>query len=260
MNISLAAEPIAHIGSMPITNSMVNAWIAVIFFILVALVASRRKGIIPKGIHNVFEAVVEFLITEIQKVTIDRERALKFLPLAGTIFLFVLFSNWLGQIPGTGSIGIHEVIHGEVELIPLLRPASSDLNMTLAIAIFAVVASHLFGLVKIGPLGHISKFINFRGIWQSIKKGPMAMIVAVIEFGVGLIEIVSEIAKVLSLSLRLFGNIFAGEVLMTIVAFLVPVLASFPFLILEIFVGLVQALVFSLLTSVFMSLAVAKHH
>ncbi len=259
MNISLAAEPIAHIGSMPITNSMVNAWIAVIFFILVALVASRRKGIIPKGIHNVFEAVVEFLITEIQKVTIDRERALKFLPLAGTIFLFVLFSNWLGQIPGTGSIGIHEVIHGEVELIPLLRPASSDLNMTLAIAIFAVVASHLFGLVKIGPLGHISKFINFRGIWQSIKKGPMAMIVAVIEFGVGLIEIVSEIAKVLSLSLRLFGNIFAGEVLMTVIMGIFAFFLPLPFMFLEILVGAIQATVFAMLTLAYLTVSTEAH-
>ncbi len=257
--VPLAAEPIAHIGSFPITNGMVNAWIAVIFFILVAAIARSRKGLVPKGIHNFFEAVVEFLLNEAQKVTGDRARAKAFLPLVGTIFLFVLFSNWIGQVPGTGSIGVWEVIHGQKELIPLLRPATSDLNMTLAIAAMAVVASHVFGLMKLGPINHVSKFVNIRGIFQSFKKGPMAVVVACIEFGVGLIEIVSEIAKVLSLSLRLFGNIFAGEVLMTVIMGIFAFFLPLPFMFLEILVGVIQATVFAMLTLAYLTVSTEAH-
>ncbi len=259
MSVSLAAEPIAHIAALPITNSMVNAWIAVIFFVVVAAIARRRVGLVPKGIHNIFEAIVEFMLTESQKVTEDRERAKKFLPIVGTIFLFVLVSNLLGQMPGTGSIGVREVIHGEMALIPLLRPATSDLNMTLAIAAVAVLASHLFGLVKLGPIAHLSKFVNIRGIFKAIPKGPMAVIVAIIEFGVGLIEIVSEIAKVLSLSLRLFGNIFAGEVLITIVLGIFAYFLPLPFIFLELLVAVIQATVFAMLTLAYLTVATEAH-
>ena len=257
--ISLAAEPIAHIAGFPITNSMVNAWIAVIFFVIVAAVASRRRGLVPKGIHNVIEAVVEFLLTEAQKVTGDRARAKTFLPIVATIFLFVLFSNWIGQIPGTGSIGFFEIKDGVKELIPLLRPATSDLNLTLAIATFTVVVSHLFGLTRIGPLGHLSKFVNVRGVLKAIKHGPMAVVVALIEFGVGLLEIVSEVAKVLSLSLRLFGNIFAGEVLMTVMMGIFAYFLPLPFIFLELLVGVIQATVFSLLALVYFTVATESH-
>lgn len=257
--ISLAAEPIAHLAGLPITNSMINAWVAVFFFLIVAAVASRRIGLVPGGVHNVIEAVVDFLLTETQKVTGDRARAKLFLPIVGTIFLFVLFSNWLGQIPGTGSIGIYEVIHGQVELVPLLRPATSDLNMTLAIAAFTVVASHLFGLARLGPVSHLSKFVNIRGIFQALKKGPMAVAVAVIEFGVGLLEIISEVAKVLSLSLRLFGNIFAGEVLMTVMMGIFAYFLPLPFVFFELLVGAIQATVFAMLALVYFTVATESH-
>ena len=130
-----AAEPLFHVGSFPITNAMINGWIAVFFFFVVAFVASRRKGLVPRGVHNVIEGTIEFMLTETQKVTGDARRAKQFLPIVGTIFLFILFSNWLGLLPGTGSIGVWGLHNGEVELIPLLRPAASDLNLTLAIAV-----------------------------------------------------------------------------------------------------------------------------
>ena len=247
------------IGSFPITNTMVNAWIAVVFFVIVAAIASRRKGLVPKGIHNIFEAVVEFLLTESQKVTGDRKRAVAFLPIVGTTFLFVLFSNWIGQIPGTGSIGFYQLKDGVQELVPIFRPATSDLNMTLAIAAFAVISSHLFGLMKLGPVNHLSKFLNFKGIILSIPKGPMAFVVAVIEFGVGLIEIVSELAKVLSLSLRLFGNIFAGEVLMTVIMGIFAFFLPLPFVFLELLVGVIQATVFAMLTLAYLTVATEAH-
>jgi F-type H+-transporting ATPase subunit a len=132
----------------------------------------------------------------------------------------------------------------EIMTIPLLRGNNADLNATLALALVSVVMIQIYGVQFLGFKTYISKFLNF--------KDP-------IYFVLGILEIVSEVSKVISFAFRLFGNIFAGEVLLTIVAFLVPVLASFPFLMLEVFVGLVQALVFSMLTSVFLSLAVSHH-
>ncbi|MBI5794169.1 F0F1 ATP synthase subunit A [Candidatus Uhrbacteria bacterium] len=254
-----AAEPLFHIGTFPITNAMVNGWIAVVFFVCVAFVARRRTGLVPRGIHNVIEGVVEFMLAETQKVTGDRKRAKQFLPIVGTIFLFVLFSNWLGLLPGTGSIGIWAAQEGTIELIPLLRPAASDLNLTLAMALFAVIASHLIGIMTIGPLSYFSKFVNIRGIFRSLKNGPMAIVVALIEFAVGLLEIVSEIAKVLSLSLRLFGNIFAGEVLLTVMLGILAYVLPIPFLFLELLVGIIQATVFAMLTLAYLTVATQSH-
>jgi F-type H+-transporting ATPase subunit a len=255
-----AAEPIFHLGSFPITNALVNGWIAVGFFVIVAFLIRRASSArIPRGLHNVAEAAVEFFLAEIQKVTGDRDRARRFLPLVGTIFLFLLFSNWLGLLPGTGSIGIYELVHGEVELVPLLRPAASDLNLTLAMAVFAVLATHVFGFFALGAVSHVSKFVNIRGIIQAFKKGPMAVTVAVIEFAVGLIEIVGELAKVLSLSLRLFGNIFAGEVLITVMLGLFAFIVPIPFMLLELLVGIIQATVFSMLTLAYLTVATTGH-
>ncbi|MFH1712298.1 MAG: F0F1 ATP synthase subunit A [Patescibacteria group bacterium] len=257
--VVLAAEPIFHIGGFTVTNAMLNAYIAVAFFILVAYIASRRKGLVPRGIHNVIEALVEFTFNEVQKVTEDKKKTKIFLPLVASIFFFILFSNWLGLLPGTGSIGIWETMHGEMELIPLLRPATSDLNMTLAIAVVAIFSTHLAGLTMAGWLNHISKFFNFRGIVQAFKKGPMAVIVSIVEFFVGLIEIIGEFAKTLSLSLRLFGNVFAGEVLMTVMLSLFSFVLPIPFIFLELLVGVIQATVFAMLTLAFLVVATMEH-
>ncbi len=254
-----AAEPLIYIGTLPVTNAMVNGWIAVVFFVVVAAVASRREGLVPSGVHNLIEGVIEFMMSEIQKVTGDTYRTKQFLPIVGTIFLFVLFSNWLGLIPGTGSIGVWGIHEGHTALIPLLRPAASDLNMTLGIALFAVLSSHVIGLMSLGPVGHFSKFVNIRGIWRSLKKGPMAVIVAVIEFFVGLLEVISEVAKVLSLSLRLFGNVFAGEVLLTVMLGLLAYFLPIPFIFLEILVGIIQATVFAMLTLAYLTVATEDH-
>lgn len=254
-----AAEPLFHVGSFPITNAMVNGWIAVVFFVVVAFIASRRKGLVPRGVHNFIEGMIEFMLTETQKVTGDARRAKQFLPIVGTIFLFILFSNWIGLLPGTGSIGIWGLHEGAVELIPLLRPAASDLNLTLAIAVFAVLASHVIGLMTVGVISHVSKFVNIRGIFRSLKKGPIAILVAIIEFGVGLLEIVSEIAKVVSLSLRLFGNIFAGEVLLTVMLGILAYFLPIPFMFLELLVGVIQATVFAMLTLAYLTVATEEH-
>lgn len=254
-----AAEPVFHLGSFAITNAIINSWIAVLFFLLIGLLIRRRTALIPKGFQNVVEGVVEFLLKEVEKVTEDKKKARQFLPIVGTIFLFILFSNWLGLFPGTGSIGIWGEVHGKIELIPLLRPAASDLNLTLAMALFAVITSHIMALLTVGPMSHISKFVNIRGVMKAFTKGPMAIVVAIIEFFVGLLEIISEIAKVVSLSLRLFGNIFAGEVLMTVMLGLFAYLVPLPFMFLEILVGAVQATVFAMLTLAYLVVATDEH-
>lgn len=254
-----AAETIFHLGGFSVTNSMINSWIAVVFFVVIVVLLNRTFRRVPKGLQNIAEGLVEFMLAEIQKVTGDAKRSRQFLPIVGTIFLFILFSNWIGLLPGTGSIGVWGIHNGEEILIPILRPAAADLNLTLAIAVFAIFTSHVIGFRSIGLMNHISKFFNIRGIWRSFRKGPTAIAVAVIEFGVGLIEIVGEIAKVVSLSLRLFGNIFAGEVLMTVMIGLFSFALPIPFIFLEMLIGVIQATVFSMLTLAYLTVATTSH-
>ena len=257
--VPLAAEPLWHVGTFPITNALLNAVIVTFGFLVLASITSERVALIPKGIYNVIEAVVETLLHEIEKVVGDVKKARAFFPLIATIFLVVLANNWLGLIPGTGTIGIYEVIHGEVELVPLLRPAGSDLNFTLALAVVTVVVSHFAGVRAVGAFNYFSKFVNVKGIWKSLGKGPMAIATAVIEFGVGFIEIIGEFAKTLSLSLRLFGNVLAGEILLVVMLGLVSYVVPIPFIFLEILVGIVQATVFATLSLVYLIIATTPH-
>ncbi len=267
----LAAEQIFHIGQIPVTNSMVNSFLALVLFVILAFFINRgvRKyyplNKAPKGVLNFFESILEFLLANIDNVTKDRKKTLKFLPIVGTLFLFILVSNWMGLIPGTGSFWILAPHHGELAQIPVFRPANTDLNMTLAMAVFAVVSSHIIGIVAIGFFKYINKFIKLGDIYNALKTlSPIKIFTAVIEFFVGLIEIFSEVAKMVSLSLRLFGNIFAGEVLLTVIASLLAgygaYLVPLPFMGLELLVGFIQAVVFSMLTLVYLTMATAEIH
>jgi len=203
-------------------------------------------------LQNACEYIVELLLPYFDQVTGDRKKTIKFLPVVGSIFFFVLLSNWLGLLPGTGSIKLAHSF--------LLRPANSDLNLTLAMALVAVLSSHIYGFIAVGVFAHIGKFIQIKGIIKSLTKGPIAIFTAIVEFGVGILEIISEIAKVVSLSLRLFGNIFAGEVLITVIATLVAFAVPTPFMMLELLVGLIQASVFAMLTLVYLTVAVQEPH
>lgn len=259
LSAALAAEPLFDVAGYTVTNAMLNAYVSVIFFIIIALIATRRKGLVPKGIHNVIEFLVEFVRNEIQKITEDKRKTKMFLPLVATIFFFILINNWMGLIPGTGTIGIYGEVHGALELIPLMRPATADLNLTLAIALFSVGATHFFGARELGWFNHFSKFLNFKGIVLSFRKGPMAVVIAFVEFFIGLIELVGEFAKTLSLSLRLFGNVFAGEILLTVMLSLFSYVLPIPFIFLEILVGVIQATVFAMLTLAFLVVATMEH-
>jgi len=254
MNISLAAEPIFSLGSFTFTNSLLVGIIVMIFLVTIAYVTKRRQlAEVPQGFQNFIEVVIEGALSFIETVTGNREQAEKFLPLTATIFFFVLLSNWFGLLPGVGTIGLYEVHEGQTVLVLFLRSASADLNATLAIALISVFGTQLFGIITLGFLKHASKYLNFGSLIKHFSFQN------VILFFVGILELISEIAKVVSFSFRLFGNVFAGEVLLIVMAALVPYLAPIPFLFLEIFVGLVQALVFSLLTLVFLTIATAEH-
>ena len=256
----LAAEAIGHVGSFPITNSIVTTAIASLALLSVAVITRTRRAMVPRGFQNAAEGVVEFFLSYIEQVTNDKVRARKFLPIVGTLFLFILVSNWMGLIPGVSSIGRWMFVHGERELVPLFRPAMSDLNTTLALAVFSIVATHIFGIIAIGFFKHIGKFLQFGAIVHGFKKGGVNILVGFIEFGVGLIETIAEVAKMISLSLRLFGNIFAGEVLLTVIGSLIAFLAPLPFMGLELIVGFIQATVFAMLTLVFMTVLTEKPH
>jgi F-type H+-transporting ATPase subunit a len=256
----LVAEPIFHIGSFPVTNAYINSTLAVLFFLVLGLLLRRRTQEIPRGLQNAAEGALEFILGYIDQVTKDRKRSMQFLPIVGGLFLFILVSNWMGLLPGIGSVGRWLVMHGQVELVPIFRPANTDLNMTLAMAVFAVAASHVIGIATIGFFKYANKFIKLGDLVRGFRKGGTNIMVAVIEFAVGIIEIFSEVAKVVSLSLRLFGNVFAGEVLLTVLAGLIAYFVPLPFMLLELLVGLIQAVVFSMLTLVYLTMAVAPVH
>lgn len=262
----LAAEPIFYIQDFPVTNTIINSTLTMIGFVIFAFIINRAVKFYgsfkaPRGVLNFFESLLETLYGYFDTVTQSREKTIKFLPIVGTLFFFILVSNWIGLLPGIGSIGRYLLHHGEVELIPVFRPATTDLNLTIAMAVLAVFASHIIGIVAIGAFKYANKFIKLGDIWHAVKSGqPMKIIIAVIEFFVGLLEVISEVAKLLSLSLRLFGNIFAGEVLLTVLAGLIPFILPLPFMALELIVGIVQATVFSMLTLVYLTVATTPVH
>ncbi|MEO5927391.1 MAG: F0F1 ATP synthase subunit A [Patescibacteria group bacterium] len=257
----LAAETLFHIGSFPVTNAYVNSTIALVIFVVVAFFVKISISDVPGRLQNFVESIFEALLGYFDQVTNDREKSKKFLPFVGTVFLFILLSNWLGQLPGTGSIGLWLMHEGHLELIPILRPATSDLNLTVAIALLSVIGSHLLGMFTIGFFTHWNKFIQLGTIWKALKTlNVIKILTALVEFVVGIIELFSEVAKIVSLSLRLFGNIFAGEVLMTVIAGLFAYGLPLPFIALEFIVGIVQATVFALLTLVYLTVASSAPH
>jgi F-type H+-transporting ATPase subunit a len=238
--ISLRAETLFFIGSFPVTNALVLSTLVFLLLISVGIVLRRRISMVPGTLQNIAEMVIEGALGIMDSVLNNRRQAEKYFPLVFTVFLFILCSNWLGLLPGVGSV----IVHSGEGIVPLLRSPASDLNFTLALAVIAITFVNVASSQAIGLKRRLSAFFNF--------KGP-------IDFFVGILEIVSEFAKIISLSFRLFGNVFAGEVLLAIMAFLVPYVIPLPFLFLEIFVGFIQAFIFGMLITVFVGMALAGH-
>ncbi len=246
MHIGIAAEPIFHIGSFAVTNTLFTSWIVMLVIVVIALVFKSKINTIPGRLQALGEIILDEFITFMASFAGSRETVRKFLPIVATLFFFVLASNWMGTLPGFESIGFHEMHNGEEIFVPLFRTVNSDLNTTLAFALIIVIGSHLIGFGTIGTKHHLGKF------FVNPFKNPIGTFV-------GLLELIGELSRVVSLSFRLFGNIFAGSVLMLIISFLVPYIVPIPFLGLELFVGFIQALVISVLAMMFFAGATQVH-
>ncbi len=255
-HIEIAAEHLFSIAGFPITNTLIASWVTVGALIVFALLA-RRVRLVPGGMQGTIEVFMAGMLGLMESVLGSREKAERYLPIVGTVFLFILVSNWLGVFPGVGSLTV--IDEKTRATLPLLRSAASDLNFTLALGILAVLLVNVNGMRSLGASAHLSKFFTL--------KNPILSFVGILEF-------ISEFAKIISFSFRLFGNIFAGEVLLTVTAFVAerltpaplapvqPLLVAaslLPFVTLELFVGFVQALVSAMLTTDFLSISVSHH-
>ena len=242
-HISLAAEKLWIIGGiLPITNALLTSWLVMAMLFLFAYRASCRLTLVPSTIQSLAEMIIGGLYDFFHGVIGDHIKLV--FPLIASLFLFIIIANWVGLLPGVGTIGFFQgeaVPAGRQEFTPLLRGATADLNTTLALAIVAVGAIQYFGFTSLGA-SYGGRFFDIR---------------SPIYFFVGLLELISDVSKVVSFAFRLFGNIFAGEVLLAVMAFLMPFIVPLPFLMLELFVGFIQALVFSMLTAVFLNVAVS---
>lgn len=237
-HISLVAEILWTVGTIPISNALLTTWIAMGVLVILSLIVRTQLRLIPSRLGTIAEIVVGGLYDFFQSIL--GKHAVAVFPLVGSLFFFIITLNWLGLLPGVGTVGFFR-FHEGAEFTPLFRAGTADLNTTLALALVTVAVIQFYGFRKLGT-HYSSRFINLTN--------P-------INFFVGLLELVSELSKVISFGFRLFGNIFAGEVLLTVVAFLMPFIVPLPFLFLELFVGFIQALVFSMLTAVFLNVAVS---
>ncbi len=255
--ISLPAESVFQVGGLEISNALFTSWLAVLLIIFFAFSIRSSLKQVPGRLQALFEIIISGALDLCDQVTGDRTLSKKVFPLVFTFFLFILINNWLGLIPLT-AIGIEH--HGT--FVPFNRSGTADINTTLAFALVAVLGSNIFGAFIIGFWKTFNKYINLSGIWNSfrnIRKEPMGPIIALITFFVGILEVIGESAKVASLSFRLFGNVFAGEVLLVSISSLAGLLAPIPFIFLEILVGVVQAVVFAMLTLVYFTIASHDH-
>lgn len=258
--VTLYAEPIFNIGGFQVNNALINSWMAVFIIVILSVVIGKSIKRIPRGIQNAFEIILEGALDMADSVTGDRKKTMKIFPFVFAIFIFILINNWLGLIPGIGSVGFIE----EGVFVPFFRGGTADLNTTLALALFAVIGSNLFGIFTIGAWKYFNKFINLKilsEIPRKIIKDPTIVLVNPIKFFVGIIEMIGEVAKIASLSFRLFGNIFAGEVLLSSMAVIFAFILPIPFIFLEVIVGIIQALIFAMLMLVYFSIAsTAEEH
>ena len=321
LHISLSAEPVLQLGGLILTNSMITSVIVSVLLIIFAVIVNRSltQTSKPTGLQNLAEWMIESLYSLVHSITGDLKKTSIFFPLIANFFLFILFNNWIGLVPGVGSISVtprvahaetattESLTHSEITLVEstdhdtvvtdqgtgehtavtmdhedeqhtaaadehattplatntethetpaseqaetshsntvhLFRAGTADLNTTIALGLVSVVLTQYFGF-KFLSLGYFSKFFNF--------SSP-------IMFFVGILELISEVGKILSFGFRLFGNVFAGEVLLAVITYLAGVAVPIPFYGLEVFVGFIQALVFAMLSLVFINMATLGH-
>jgi F-type H+-transporting ATPase subunit a len=250
--ISLSAPAIFHIVGIPISNGHLTAFVVTIFLLIFGLFARKKMGIIPSRFQSILEMGIEYISEQLEEAFGSKKRARKFLPMIMTTMIFIMIANEMSIVPI-----MFQLVHGDA---PLFRLPTADLSLTFGLALFMIVLAHILAL-SMAPLKHIGNFIKIQPFLQVKSVGDFGN--ALLEFFLGLMDIISELAKVLSLSFRLFGNIFAGEVMVAVIAglsaytmFFVPI----PFIILSLFSGLIQALVFVLLTIEYIASTVRNYY
>src|SRR3990167_287273 len=251
---TLFAQPVFNVGNFHVTNSLLTSWLAVFLIIIIALAIKLKLKKVPGVFQAMIEKIVVGAFDMMDLVTNDRKKSEQVFPIIFSIFIFILINNWLGLVPGIGSITYNGVA--------MFRGGTADMNTTLALGIFSVLGANVFGVIVAGAWNYFNKFINLKALIEipkKIIKEPAIVLINQINFFVGLIEIVAEIAKVASLSLRLFGNVFAGEVLVISITAMAAYLVPLPFMFLELIVGVIQALIFAILSLVYFTIASMEH-
>src|SRR3989344_2798543 len=239
ITVVLKAEQLGSVFGFPITNSLVMAWLVMALLIGLAFFFGRSLTLVPGKIQAGVEWAFEGVLAYMTEVLESEKLARRFFPLVASIFIFVAFINELEFFPGVGSLGL---VHAS-EFLPVLRAATTHPHFTLALALIAFFTIEITGIAMFGFFKYAGKYVNL--------KSPIG-------FAVGLIELVSNLGRLISFSFRLFGNIFAGEVLIMVASYFVPYILPAPLMGFEMFIGLVQALVFAMLTLFFIKLAIAE--
>ncbi|RME99122.1 MAG: F0F1 ATP synthase subunit A [Chloroflexi bacterium] len=288
--ISIKAEPLFSIGPLTVTNSLFSSWIVTVVIFLFFFMATRKLEYMPGGLQNFVEMLVEGLYNLTEGVS-GSQWVSKFFLVPATIFIFVVVSNLFGVFIGVplSAVGVCESPHhgeaaaaeggheadtgheteaatteraplgcepGQV-LVPFFRAPSADLNFTFALAFITQAMAWTFGIMALGLGGFMGKFFIFDKLRSAKGGGDIAM--GLIDVFVGLLELLSEFVKIVAFSFRLFGNIFAGEVMLLVITFLVPLLIVTPLIGFEVFVGIIQAFVFYILSVAFYKVAITGH-
>lgn len=241
MHVVLRAEPIGEFLGLTLTNSLLMTWLVMAVLVVFALLFRRTLALVPGKLQAGIEWLFEGVLGYMEEVLEDRKLARRFFPLIMTIFLFVLVGNEMAFLPGIGSVGVE----GAEGTVPLLRAPGADLNFTLALAFISFFTIEVTGLAALGFWKYGSRYVNF--------SSPVG-------FAVGIIEFLSNLGRIISFSFRLFGNIFAGEVMIIVAMFFVAYLLPVPLMAFEVFVGFIQAVVFAMLTLFFIKLSVMDPH
>ena len=241
IHVELAPSQIGTIFGVPVTNTLITSWVIISLLIVIAYVVGSRIRLVPSRFQTILEWAFGYVYDYVAETLESRDMARKFFPLLMTIFLFVFTSNLLEFTPGIGSIGWFK---GD-EFTPLLRSVNTDLNVTLTLAIISFIVIEITGFAMLGAMRYLSKFFNFHSFIGAM---------------VGIVELIGEFARLISLSFRLFGNILAGEVLILVATYFAPYLGPVPLMMFELFIGFLQAAIFALLTLFFIKLAVTEAH
>ncbi|MCK9345201.1 MAG: F0F1 ATP synthase subunit A [Candidatus Pacebacteria bacterium] len=242
IHIALAAEQIGTFMGIPVTNTLLMSLIVSLLLITLAIVVRKKLSLIPGRLQTLVETLFVGILDYMSETLEDKKLARQIFPLVLTIFLFIFTANIIEFTPGIGSIGW---THPEGEFTPLLRSMNTDLNTTLALTLIVFVVIEVVGVATLGFLRYGKKFVNLS---------------SVLGFMVGIIELFSEVARLVSYSFRLFGNIFAGEVMILVIQHFVPMVLPVPIMLFEVFVGFIQAAIFALLTLFFVKMAITEAH